>query len=120
MFQLENGLRSVEEWMSSGRWLLYLSKWRMVFFKEKFTYEILYDAYLQFYMSCESICPNGCHLSDKFYYTNIRVSMITNIKCLTLVPSLSFRFLGCKMEVMKHLSGRSQRINELFYIKYKE
>ena len=67
MFQLENGLRSVEEWMSSGRWLLYLSKWRMVFFKEKFTYEILYDAYLQFYMSCESICPNGCHLSDKFW-----------------------------------------------------
>ena len=52
--------------------------------------------------------------------TNIRVSMITNIKCLTLVPSLSFRFLGCKMEVMKHLSGWSQRINELFYIKYKE
>ena len=71
MFQLENGLRSVEEWMSSGRWLLYLSKWRMVFFKEKFTYEILYDAYLQFYMSCESICPNGCHLSDKFYYVTM-------------------------------------------------
>lgn len=44
-----------------------IPKWRMVFFKEKFTYEILYDAYLQFYMSCESVCPNGCHLSDKFY-----------------------------------------------------
>lgn len=43
----------------------------MVFFKEKFTYKILYDAYLQLYMSYESICPNGCHLSDKFYYVTM-------------------------------------------------